>query len=245
MNRRAATTGTTPNGTNDRFALMRMAAVAAAMAGGFALVIMAAVGSTAAAGLAAMVSLAVAAIGYGLGRKDGGMPAAVRLRMFRVADDLAQYRAFTRLLRDQGARITESTGEAASVIVTGLTEIDANLDRMRALVDRAAADDGEELRTLLEAAGAPIVDMMGQLQFQDVTQQQIAFLSRLSLIVDQHMIDLARQLGDRRSMDRITNFKDMFNRALDDCVMSSQREDHHAAVGLDLREASGPKIEIF
>jgi hypothetical protein len=27
--------------------------------------------------------------------------------------------------------------------------------------------------------------------------------------------------------------------------MSSQRDDHHAAVGLDLAEASGPKIEMF
>jgi hypothetical protein len=32
---------------------------------------------------------------------------------------------------------------------------------------------------------------------------------------------------------------------LDDCVMTSQREDHHVAVGLDLQEARGPKIELF
>jgi hypothetical protein len=123
--------------------------------------------------------------------------------------------------------------------------MDANIDHMRALVDRADSSEAKDLRALLDAVAAPVVSMLGQLQFQDVTQQQIAFLSRLSLILDQHMIDLARQLGDRRSMDRLGHFKEMFDRALDDCVMSSQREDHHAAAGMDLSEANGPKIEMF
>jgi hypothetical protein len=245
MNRPAAPTGTSPGGATERIALMRTGALAAAMAGGFGLVVLVLAGSAAVSGLAALGTLAAGAIGYALGRRDGGMPARIRLQMFRVADDLAQYRAFTRLLRDQGARIIESTGEAATVIVTGLREIDDALDRIQAALAAGAGADGEELRGLLRTAGAPIVDMMGQLQFQDVTQQQIDFLSRLSLIVDQHMIDLARQLGDRRSADRIGNFKEMFNKALNDCVMNSQRDDHHVAAGLDLREGSGPNVEMF
>ena len=236
---------TARRGTRDRFAVTRIGAAAAALAGGSATAIVAFGGGAAAVVLASLVSLAGVAIGYSLGRRDGPTPDAVRRLMFLVADDLAQYRAFTRLLRDQGGRITESTSAAAMVIVAGLMAMDANVERLRALADRTADLDVGELRSLIEALGAPVVDMLGQLQFQDVTQQQIAFLSRLSLIVDQHMIELASRLGDRRSLDRIGNFKEMFDRALDDCVMSSQRDDHHAAVGLDLAEASGPKIEIF
>jgi hypothetical protein len=224
---------------------MRAIAVAAFVAGSSATVTMAIGGGGVGAVLASFASLAGVGAGYVLGRKDGSMPKTVRMLMFRVADELAQYRAFTRLLRDQGTRITDTTHEAATMIVAGLREMDANIESLRTAVGRMAFDEAKELRSTLDAIGAPAVEMLGQLQFQDVTQQQIAFLSRLSLIVDQHMIELARQLGDRRSMDRVGHFKEMFNKALDDCVMSSQREDHHAAAGADLSEASGPKIEMF
>jgi hypothetical protein len=200
-------------------------------------------GGVAVATFVALASLAGIAIGYVLGRKDGPTPRAIRLLLFRVSDELAQYRAFTRLLRDQGDRITESTSSAAMEIVSGLREMDANLDRMRSRIDHA--EDTRELRALVDAVGAPVVHMLGQLQFQDVTQQQIGFLARLSLIVDQHMVDLAQRMGDRRSMDRVENFKEMFNKALDDCVMTSQRDDHHAAAGVELHETSGPKVELF
>jgi hypothetical protein len=202
-------------------------------------------GTAVAAGLAAILSLGGVLMGYGAGRKAGPMPSLVRMRMFRIADELAQYRAFTKLLRDQGERITASTSEAATAIVMGLGEMDSNITRIQAIVERDVPGGTNELRLLVDAAGAPVVGLLGQMQFQDVTQQQIAFLSRLSLIVDQHMLDLAHQLGDRRSMDRIGNFKEMFDKALDDCVMTSQRQDHHTAVGLDLQESNGPKIELF
>lgn len=225
--------------------LIRIVTVALLLATTSAAATFAASGSASGAALAATGSLVAAAIGYALGRKDRSMPAAIRTQMIKVADDLAQYPAFTRLLRAQGTRITESTCEAATVIATGLRDMDANVDRLRAMIDCSAHIEADELRPLVDAVGAPVIGMLGQLQFQDVTQQQIAFLARLSLIVDQHMINLARQLGNRRSMDRMTNFKDMFDKALDDCVMTSQREDHHTAVGLDLHEPSGPKIEMY
>lgn len=231
--------------TTGRFAWMRMGVAVAALAGGGSALATAFGVGVAAALMVSLLSVAGVGIGYVMGRRDGPTPQAIRLLLFRVSDELAQYRAFTRLLRDQGDRITESTNGAAMEIVSGLRAMDAKLERMRSLVDQTASENAHELRSLVDGIGAPIVNMLGQLQFQDVTQQQIGFLVRLSLIVDQHMIDLAQRLGDRRSMDRIENFKEMFNKALDDCVMTSQRDDHHAAVGLDHREPCGPKIELF
>jgi len=229
-----------------RFLPPKRASLAAAIIGGAAATMAMAVGAGGIwASFAGLMALASVASGYLLGHQDGTSSKAVRMRMFRVADELAQYRAFTRLLRDQGERITETTGNAATVIVTGLRDMDANLVQLQALMGTLPEDQSAALTSLVNAIGAPVVGMLGQLQFQDVTQQQIAFLSRLSRIVDQHMIDLAREMGDRRSMDRVGNFKDMFNKALDDCVMSSQRDDHHVAAGLDLHESNGPKIELF
>ena len=164
---------------------------------------------------------------------------------FRVAGELAQYRAFTRLLRDQGARIIESTSGAATVIVAGLSEMDAAVDHMRMIAERGSSDDGTELRSLVEASAPRLIGMLGHLQFQDVTQQQIAFLSRLSLLVDDHMVQLATHLGDRRAMDRVGRFKELFDEALGDCVMDSQRDDHHAASGLGLREDVSLKLQMF
>lgn len=198
-----------------------------------------------ASAFAALVVAVAVGLGYAMGRGRDFSPDASRLLMFRVVDELAQYRAFTRLLRDQGDRIVETTSGAVTVIVSGLREMDASVDRLRALATQEQSVDVKDLLVLVDALGAPVMEILGQIQFQDVTQQQIAFLSRLSLILDQHMLDLANLLGDRRSMDRLANFKDMFNRALEDCVMTSQREDHHAATGLDQKETSGPKIEIF
>jgi hypothetical protein len=86
---------------------------------------------------------------------------------------------------------------------------------------------------------------LGHLQFQDVTQQQIGFLSRLLLLLDDHMVQLARQMDDRRAMDRVGRFKEMFDQALGDCVMDSQRDDHRSASGLAMREDAGSNLEMF
>jgi hypothetical protein len=216
-------------------ALSGSAAVGAAMLGG----------DEPAIALAATVALAGITVGLLLERTNSARAARVaRMLMFQVADELAQYRAFTRLLRDQGARIVESTSGAATVIVAGLSEMDAAVDHMRRLVERGASDD-TELRSLVEAVGVPVLGILGHLQFQDVTQQQIAFLSRLSLLVDDHMMQLAAQLGDRRALDRVGRFKELFDQALGECVMDSQRDDHHAASGLATREDICPKLELF
>ncbi len=203
-------------------------------------------GGTSAIVLAGSVALAGLATGHLIGHKRHWHAAhAAREVQFRVADELVQYKAFTRLLRDQGNRIIETTSGAATDIVAAMNEMDATIDRMRTLIDRVPADHAPEYLFLLEAVSAPVLQLLGHLQFQDVTQQQIAFLVRLSLLVDEHMTQLANQLEDRCSGDRIDRFKELFDAALGDCVMDSQRDDHHAASGLDVREDAGLRLQMF
>jgi hypothetical protein len=186
---------------------------------------------------------AAAAFAYGHRRGTEDVQPQTRAKLYRVADELVQYRAFTRLLRDQGERITGQSGEAALALATGLSEIDQRITALLGRID--AGEDLAPIRAEAEAIAQPIIGMLGRLQFQDITQQQMGFLSRLSLLLDDHMEDLARLLGDRRSLTRTSRFKELFERALDDTVMTSQRNDHHTAAGIDLFEASGPKIELF
>jgi hypothetical protein len=228
-----------------RSAPFRAGAAAVAL-GICAAVVMAAAGSSPpAAAFAAFVAIAGVASGHLLRRNDDAAAKAARMLMLRAADELVQYRAFTRLLRDQGGRIVECTSEAAMGIIAGLTRMDAALERMRVLTERGAAADTGEMRSLVDAIGAPVVEMLGQLQFQDITQQQIALLSRLSLVLDEHTVELARLLGERRTRERPERFRKVFEEALDHCVMDGQRDDHHAASGLAQREDAGRKLELF
>ncbi len=216
-------------------------------AAAFALVeLSAGLGPDASAAGAALIAAAGVAAGYILSFRHGPLPIEMQARLFHVADELAQYRAFTQLVRDQGQRITEITTDAATAIVAGLVDIDSGLVKLAKELDTTAP--GTDLGPAASAARAmsePVVDMLGKVQFQDITQQQIAFIARLSLLVDDHMTLLASELDGRQSFNRAGQFQSRFAQALDDCVMDSQRNDHHTAMGLSLQEDSRPVVELF
>ena len=174
-----------------------------------------------------------------------------QLKFYHVADELAQYRSFTSLLRTQGERIIDLSEEAAAVVMTGLRQMDNQIGAMQinlAAFEKEVKDAQvhiDALRDRLYLINAPTVEMLGVLQFQDVTRQQYEFLARLSLLLDEHMEELSRGLGDRRSLDRTTRFKELFDRALNESVMTSQRNDHREASGIEMFEPSGPSVELF
>jgi len=174
----------------------------------------------------------------------------MRSRLDRATDELLQYQAFTRLLRAQAERISGMSGDAARVIIEGLREIDDRAERLATELGNASehqcdAETVQSLKIEAEAIGARIMTMLAELQFQDVTQQQLMFLSRLSLLLDDHIAELRRMMDDRRSPEPAARFKDLFDAALSDTVMASQRNDHHSAQGAGMEENSGPMIELF
>ena len=183
------------------------------------------------------------------GKRQGRaeIEAEVRRKQYRVADELIQYRAFTQLMRDQGQRIVDLSEQSVTQLATGLVEIDRRLIGLTArLADPTGADSHpDQIQAELDAMAAPIPGLLAALQFQDVTRQQLMFLSRLSEMFDAHLTELTRLLGDRRSLDRTIRFKEMFDQALDETVMRSQRHDHQVAAGLEPSEPAGPRVELF
>lgn len=214
---------------------------------------LAGLGATFVSGAAAAAPVGlIAAVSLMLGDRLGERRsrAQARLRHDRATDELVEYQAFTRLLRAQAERISGMTGDAARVIAEGLREIDDRAERLAKALGNASENqcDAEAVKSLkieAEAIGAPIMTMLAELQFQDVTQQQLMFLSRLSLLLDDHIAELRRMMDDHRSPEPATRFKDLFDAALGDTVMASQRNDHHSAQGAGLEEDSGPMIELF
>jgi hypothetical protein len=153
--------------------------------------------------------------GYVLGSRGVGSSPATRELLFHVADELANYRAFTRLMRDQGERIAETGASGGALIVGAVTAMDRGLIQLAVEIERGGGDlDRSEIAARLRAATGPASDVWRALHHQDMTRQQIAFLNRLSLILDDHLANLSGQLGDRRGLDRCGRFAESVDKAL-------------------------------
>ena len=90
-----------------------------------------------------------------------------------------------------------------------------------------------------------IMDLMSEVQFQDITRQQLGSLSQTSEVVDSHLTDLRRVLSDLAVDIDCGRFLETMRETYDNYVMASQRASHSAASGQTVTEAAGPKIELF
>ena len=96
-----------------------------------------------------------------------------------------------------------------------------------------------------EEIARPIMELLGSIQFQDITRQQLQHLSTASALVDSHIEVLRGLLLDTSSIPEIeplrTSMEDVFSRY----VMASQRDSHREASGQKAVENTGPMIELF
>ncbi|KQT69070.1 MULTISPECIES: methyl-accepting chemotaxis protein [unclassified Aureimonas] len=89
----------------------------------------------------------------------------------------------------------------------------------------------QKVETENEAIARPILDMMGSIQFQDITRQQIEQLNTMSTMVTSHMDELAERLeGAERPADSGT-MSHKLDALFAGYVMDSQRNTHRAAQG--------------
>jgi methyl-accepting chemotaxis protein len=90
------------------------------------------------------------------------------------------------------------------------------------------------------------MDVMGSIQFQDVTRQQIEQVQKALVRLDEHVAQMVEMMKNR-DFSNATSIKDHFNQIYDGYVMDNQRKIHVSAMGS--KSAASPaaqqKIELF
>ncbi|CCG42354.1 hypothetical protein [Magnetospirillum molischianum] len=160
----------------------------------------------------------------------------------RIAAELAHYQTFTDILRRQGEMVTAITESAAITLIDGLRNVDAGIDRIVADCSGNLNQNAEEIEELSRL----MILLMGSIQFQDITRQQIEQMARMSVMVDQHIALAHAALADLSRQFDTTSLADKLDQVFADYVMAAQRDSHRAARGESTdREGIGATVELF
>lgn len=233
---------------------LRAAAAAAlpawglATASGLLTLVFSELGAIAAATAAGLAGGAAFAAGQFWPARDRTGP-----RLVEVAGELEDYRAFPRLVQSQHDRVVDQTAGAVHAIAMAVRALDENAARVAAGIGDVAQGRGmtapqvEKMRQEILDITQPAYAILAELQFQDITQQQLAFLDRLARLFDEHAAELSRQLVSDAPAARLdlTPFREALDAAMSETVMRSQRNDLKAAKGVAHIEDTSPAIELF
>lgn len=92
---------------------------------------------------------------------------------------------------------------------------------------------------------APIMELMGSIQFQDITRQQLKHLSQALETLDGHMTALAEGVDDLGGRISIETLEKKMEEIFSGYVMSQQRDNFRAAMGETVVEDKGLAVELF
>lgn len=121
--------------------------------------------------------------------------------------------------------------------LSGLTEqLSALLDRQQAVMRRIGQEN--------EAIAAPLMTVMGQIQFQDIIRQQLEQVSATTRAVDQHLSELVSDLVEP-TMQRRPSLQDRLDEIFSAYVMDQQRVSHRSAEGQNFTGNQSMAIELF
>ncbi|OLP61799.1 hypothetical protein BJF93_19080 [Xaviernesmea oryzae] len=143
----------------------------------------------------------------------------------------------------QAERREQSEHEAMDDISEAIGALSGNLGTLlshqRQVLSRVEAEN--------EKIGAPIMAMMGSIQFQDIVRQQIEQLISMSSEVDTHMRLVGDSLEDGACAAEFETLAQRLEAMSGAYVMENQRQDHRTAMGqADAGGAAAvPKIELF
>ncbi len=96
-----------------------------------------------------------------------------------------------------------------------------------------------------ERIAEPILQLIGSIQFQDVTRQQLQHVSRSMDMIGRHSHQLGLNLHDDGLDQQIFGIEAEIEASLAGYVMSQQRNIHNRSTGADDAEDKGPLIELF
>jgi methyl-accepting chemotaxis protein len=133
----------------------------------------------------------------------------------------------------------ETVGFAA--IADGIVELSRNFDTLighqRVVLDKVQAESG--------AIATPIIDMIGSIQFQDITRQELQVVSKALASLADHAGHLGAHLDGPGEDFKGARIAAAIEALRDDYVMARQRNIHNAASGRDDVEERGPLVELF
>ena len=91
----------------------------------------------------------------------------------------------------------------------------------------------------------PIMALIGSIQFQDVTRQELQHVSQAMEFVAIHSEQLSVVLQDLGNDHDIDGIQAAITDLMTRYVMSQERNVHNAAIGSGEREDKGPLIQLF
>ncbi len=96
-----------------------------------------------------------------------------------------------------------------------------------------------------EMIAAPIMQLIGSIQFQDVTRQQLQHVSQSMDMIGRHSHQLGLNLQTDRLDQETFGIEAEIAASLAGYVMSQQRNIHNQSIGADAAEDKGPLVELF
>jgi methyl-accepting chemotaxis protein len=96
-----------------------------------------------------------------------------------------------------------------------------------------------------EMIAEPIMQLIGSIQFQDVTRQQLQHVSRSMEMIGRHSQQLGRILRESQVEHESLGIEAEIAALLAGYVMSQQRNIHNRGIGADAAEDKGPLVELF
>jgi methyl-accepting chemotaxis protein len=133
----------------------------------------------------------------------------------------------------------ERMGFAA--IAANTTELAGNMDGLinhqRAVLERIHQEG--------ELIAKPIMALIGSIQFQDITRQQLQHVSQAMEFLADHTEKLKAHLEDFDLEIEVESLQTKMQAMLNLYVMSQQRNVHQEIVGNGEQECKGPLIELF
>lgn len=151
---------------------------------------------------------------------------------------------------DKAIRLTleNMVGERLETERAGLDTISSSIDELAKNLDTIIGHQRDVLKKVNQESGLiakPIIDLMGSIQFQDVTRQQLQQVSMAMASLAEHTELVKAYIESSDQGAHFESLQTKIKEMLQQYVMAQQRNVHQAAVGNAEQENTQPFVELF
>jgi methyl-accepting chemotaxis protein len=158
------------------------------------------------------------------------------------------HRGITRLenaitidMRTMVQRRLEAERQGLETISESISELSVNLD----LLIGHQRDVLAKVQESSETIAHPIMALIGSIQFQDVTRQQLEHIAQGMEFIARHSEQLGVFLEELDKDRHLESAQIGIKQLMAHYVMSRERDIHNAAIGSDAIEDRGSMVELF